>query len=159
MFAIIIPVCSAPVIGALTWSQLKAKRLGVIHSLNPNATLVARTRMVESSLATRVRSWAVEVDLIGLILLGAGWTCVCASDSLSKCVTDGLGHQLLLPLTLANAGSLPFTNYKIVIMLTFGPTLLLLFVCWEARFARSPCLPARFFVNRNGEATAVAIPP
>ena len=76
MFAIIIPVCSAPVIGALTWSQIRAKRLGVIHSLNPNAALVQRVGAEQTSFAVKVKVWVTEVDLVGLLLLGAGWTCV-----------------------------------------------------------------------------------
>lgn len=88
MFAILVPVCSAPIIGALTWSQLKAKRLGVIHSLNPNASVTVRSSTASGSIGARLKSWASEVDAIGLLLLGAGWTCVGTACLLSTAWTD-----------------------------------------------------------------------
>merc|ERR1711939_1148563 len=56
---------------------------------------------------------------------------------------------LLLPLTIANKGSLPWSSGKIIAMLTLGPIFLILFTFYEAKYAKYPIIPARFLFNRT----------
>lgn len=57
--------------------------------------------------------------------------------------------QLLLPLTIANKGSLPWSSGKIIAMLTLGPIFLIIFTFYEAKFATFPIIPARFLKNKT----------
>lgn len=83
MFAIILPACALPIIGILLWSQRKAKKLGIVHSTNPYEEVQMREDVAKVPVLRQVIMAAKEVDIVGLLLFTAGWTC------------------LLLPLTLA----------------------------------------------------------
>lgn len=76
MFAILFPVCAIPIIGILAWSQIKARRSGLVHSTNPYEAVQVRENIAKVPLAKSLLVWSREMDLIGLILFTAGWTCV-----------------------------------------------------------------------------------
>lgn len=76
MFAILFPVCSIPIIGILAWSQIKARRSGLVHSTNPYEAVQVRETVGKIPLARSLLVWSREMDLVGLILFTAGWTCV-----------------------------------------------------------------------------------
>lgn len=137
MFAILFPVCSIPIIGILAWSQIKARRSGLVHSTNPYEAVQVRETVGKIPLARSLLVWSREMDLVGLILFTAGWTC------------------LLLPITLANSGTLQWSSYKIITMLVIGPILLIVLTFYEARFAHYPFIPARFLKNRTVLAAAL----
>lgn len=84
MFAILFPVCGLPIIGILAWSQIKAKRLGLVHSTNPYEAVQVRENVAKIPLAKALLVWSREMDLIGLILFTAGWTCVSILNSSSE---------------------------------------------------------------------------
>lgn len=73
----------------------------------------------------------------GLVLFGAGWACI------------------LLPLTLANKGTLWWTSYKIIVLLVVGGLTLVVFVGYERLFAVKPLFPFRFFKSRTVLACAL----
>jgi len=145
MFAILIPGCAVPIIGILAWSQIKAYRLGVVHTANPYIETQMREQKQElgpdakkSKLVSKAFLLGCqEIDLIGLLLFTAGWTCV------------------LLPLTIVNGGKLTWGNYKIITMLTLGPIILIGMVIYEAKFAKFPFIPSRFLKNRTVLAAAL----
>jgi len=137
MFAILFPVCAIPIIGILAWSQIKARRSGLVHSTNPYEAVQVRENIAKVPLAKSLLVWSREMDLIGLVLFTAGWTC------------------LLLPLTLANSGTLLWSSYKIITMLVIGPVLLIVLAFYEAKFAHYPFIPARFLRNPTVLAAAL----
>lgn len=131
MFCIIIPVACAPIMGTLFFAQRKAKRLGVVAT-NYNAEFeTARAARDTRSLAKRVLGHLIDVDALGLLLFGAGWTCV------------------LLPITLVNRNTLTWDSGKIIAMLTVGPIILIAFVFFEGWYAPKPLFPLRFFKNKT----------
>lgn len=69
--------------------------------------------------------------------------------------SSGSRIQLLLPITLANSGTLQWSSYKIITMLVIGPVLLIVLTFYEARFAHYPFIPARFLKNRTVLAAAL----
>lgn len=145
MFAILIPGSAVIIIGILAWSQIKAYRLGVVHTANPYVETQLREKKEElgpdaNKLKLAGRAFLLgcqEVDLVGLLLFSAGWTC------------------LLLPLTIVNGGKLTWGNYKIITMLTLGPIILIGMAIYEARFAKFPFIPSRFLKNRTVLAAAL----
>lgn len=76
MFAILFPICAVPIIGILAWSQIKAKRAGLVHSTNPYEEVQMREQVAKQPILRRLRVWSSEMDLIGLLLFTAGWTLV-----------------------------------------------------------------------------------
>ena len=83
MFAIMFPITSIPIIVTLAWSQIKAYRLGIVHTANPYEETKMRQEIAHTPILNRIYVGISEIDLIGLFLFTAGWTC------------------LLLPLTIA----------------------------------------------------------
>ena len=61
MFAILVPASLAPLIVTLFWAEQKAKRLG----------LVPAPPKSEHSIGARLWSFAEQLDIIGLLLIGA----------------------------------------------------------------------------------------
>ena len=64
MFAILIPVSLSPLIITLYWAENKAKRLGLVK-FDPHAPKAS------DPFSKRAWHFAEQLDLIGLILLGA----------------------------------------------------------------------------------------
>ncbi|VDB83410.1 unnamed protein product [Peniophora sp. CBMAI 1063] len=120
MFAIILPVSTLPVIGALVWLHLRAKKLSI--RVVPTAERVAGVedgveQAVEApriSLALRVRSSIHELDALGLLLLGFGWT------------------LLLLPFSLESGAKGRWSNPSMIVMIVVGAICLIAFILFEA---------------------------
>merc|ERR1712093_611105 len=109
MFAILFPACAIPIVATLAWSQWKAYKLGLVHTSNPFEETQLKEQVAKRPILARIMAVCIEMDAIGLLLFTAGWT------------------LLLLPLTIANKGSLPWSSGKIIAMLTLGPIFLILF--------------------------------
>merc|ERR1712225_10971 len=131
MFAILFPACAIPIVATLAWSQWKAYKLGLVHTSNPFEETQLKEQVAKRPILARIMAVCIEMDAIGLLLFTAGWT------------------LLLLPLTIANKGSLPWSSGKIIAMLTLGPIFLILFTFYEAKYAKYPIIPARFLFNRT----------
>ena len=95
MFAILFPACAIPIVGILLWSQIKAYKLGVVHTTNPYEETEARIAVVNNTpLLKRVYAFLDQMDVIGLLLFTAGWTCVSLASRIAYSHRDG---QILIP--------------------------------------------------------------
>ncbi|BGP27916.1 hypothetical protein JCM10295v2_006903 [Rhodotorula toruloides] len=138
MFVILIPVTLSPIIGTLLWAQMRAQRLGLdatdlVEELGGTVAKAKDTRPA----GTRLLSWALDIDALGLVLFGVGWACV------------------LLPLTLVNKGKLWWDSYEIIVLLVVGGLTLIGFVAYERFVATKPLFPFRFF--RSATVVACAL--
>lgn len=139
MFCILIPATLAPVIGTLLWAQIRAKRLGLSATDydEQNGGTAAVAVKDRRSIGSKLLSWAIDIDALGLILFGAGWACV------------------LLPLTLTNKNTLTWSSYKIIILFVVGGCTLIGFLAYERFLAKKPLFPFRFFKSYTVVACAV----
>ncbi|KAG8871995.1 hypothetical protein FRB98_000354, partial [Tulasnella sp. 332] len=123
MFAILVPASLSPLIITLAWAQRKAKRMGLLANSGVDE--------IKRSPVTRVKDFAEDLDVIGLLLLAGGWACV------------------LIPITLAASTPKKFASGNMIAMLVIGPILLATFIFWELKFAKEPVVAWRFLRNRN----------
>lgn len=111
----------------------QAKILGIVatdYHLTSEVTISPDHQ--EKSSASKVFLNAIaDLDLFGLLLFASGWS------------------LMLIPLTLVNNASNTWNSPKITSMITIGCALLVAFVCYEAKIARLPIIPFRFFKNRT----------
>ncbi|KAI6102704.1 major facilitator superfamily domain-containing protein [Pisolithus croceorrhizus] len=114
MFAIAMPLVLAPLIATLLWGERKAKKLALVDSLLSSARSRARQRL---------RRLAEQLDLVGLVLLGAAVSLI------------------LLPLTMSVRST--------IAMLAVGAALLGVFAYWDIRVAKAPVIAPRFVRNRG----------
>ncbi|GAA6017459.1 hypothetical protein JCM10207_008233 [Rhodosporidiobolus poonsookiae] len=128
MFIILIPVTLAPIIGTLFWAQHRAKKLGLDSTdyVEEKGGRVAAAKDTRPFL-TRLLSYAIDIDALGLLLFGAGWACI------------------LVPLTLVNKATLWWDSGKIIALLVVGGVTLIGFVLYERFLAVKPLFPFRFF--------------
>lgn len=82
MFAILIPVSLSPLIVTLYWAENKAKRLGLVK-VDPNAPKAS------DPFSKRAWHFAEQLDLIGLILLGAAVALILLPLTLSRTTAKG----------------------------------------------------------------------
>ncbi|KAI5994577.1 major facilitator superfamily domain-containing protein [Pisolithus orientalis] len=144
MFAILMPLVLAPLITTLLWGERKAKKLALVDSLLSRTRSRARSlsrysQTTRSSKDTRQFSYdilkqrfqriAEQLDLVGLILLGAAISLI------------------LLPLTMSVSGSL--RSGPIIAMLIVGVVLLGIFAYWDIRVAKIPVFAPRFMRNTS----------
>lgn len=112
MFAILVPISLAPLIITLLWAERKAKRLGLVpdsQSATPltpidrpgsgffcSSSKQVRWSKFKTGSGVGARVWRVteQLDVVGLVLLGAGVSLI------------------LLPLTLANGVKEKWKNCK-----------------------------------------------
>lgn len=144
MFVIVMPLVLAPLITTLLWGERKAKKLALVDSLPSSARSRARSlshysqtsqgseigfRLSYNILKQRLRRIAEQLDLVGLVLLGAAISLI------------------LLPLTMSVRGSLK--SGPIIAMLVVGVALLGVFAYWDIRVAKVPVIAPRFVRNRS----------
>lgn len=147
-FAIIMPVIVAPSIVVLFWADWKAKQMG---TLSFSASPAERRRREElkstgeipadDSLATdgrqrmtfiqMLQDFAIQLDLMGLILIGFAF---------------GL---ILLPITLARQATGRWNNPSIIAMEVVGVVCFILFVLWERFGTSHPLMPRRIMMNKT----------
>ena len=90
MFAILVPVSLSPLIVTLFWAEHKARALGLIAA--PTARPDIELRRVRFPLAQRAWTFAQQLDLVGLLLVGTSVALI------------------LLPLTLASSAKGGWSN-------------------------------------------------
>ncbi|KAG1847454.1 major facilitator superfamily domain-containing protein [Suillus tomentosus] len=134
MFAVLVPVSLAPLIFTLLWAERKAKRIALLDSnksrSRENSTQRSLSDKSVSAMAVFLRS-AEQLDLVGLVLLGA-------AVSLT-----------LLPLTISQAVSGSWKNGSILAMFFMGVVFLVVFAVWDLRYASMPVIAPRFVKNRS----------
>ena len=112
VWAIILPVVTAPVLYILFANQRKAKREGIYPE----------SRFRGTSVWVSLQELFFELDIIGLILLTAGFALV------------------LLAITLAGYQSEKWREAKIIVMLVIGFFCLVAACVWEYKFAKYPLI-------------------
>lgn len=119
IFAIVVPVVMAPLISLFYFNQRKAQREGLIQprkiSLTPRS----------------IKNYAIEVDLVGIIILAAGMA------------------LFLLPFSLYTYQKDKWASPMIICMITFGGVLLILFPLWEKYLAPKTFIPFELLLDRT----------
>lgn len=131
MFCILMPVLLGPAITLLFYMQHKAKKMGVVSLAGSGLERKGKTDIVKGkSLYEILKNAAVEIDAVGLILVGFGFA------------------LLLLPFALANNARGRWANPSMIAMLVVGFVLLIAFAIWELYAAPIPLAPRRILLNR-----------
>ncbi|KIW10761.1 hypothetical protein PV08_10060 [Exophiala spinifera] len=119
IFAIVVPVVVAPLTILFLYNQKKAQRHGLIGhtrvSLRPEA----------------LKRYAIEVDLLGIIILAGGMA------------------LFLLPFSLYSYQPDKFRSPMIICMIIFGGVLLIFFVLWEKFWAPKTFIPFELLMDRT----------
>ena len=123
MWTIIVPTAFLPLATSLLISSRRAGRLG----------LIARPPWERLKVSTFLKTIAVELDLVGLLLLSAALSLI------------------LMPLNLAANTRHRWRNASILTMLTMGGLCAVFFVLWESNphLARKPVLSVKLLRNRT----------
>ncbi|EPS26784.1 hypothetical protein PDE_01723 [Penicillium oxalicum 114-2] len=87
----------------------------------------------KESLANGIRS----IDWTGFLLIIGGTIC------------------FLYGLETGSSGLLPWKSATVILLVVFGATILVLFMVWEAKFAKNPLIPFRIFQKRTSVASFV----
>ncbi|KAH7357610.1 major facilitator superfamily domain-containing protein [Pyrenochaeta sp. MPI-SDFR-AT-0127] len=119
-FTIITPVVGALFWAVFWWMERRAKLTGMIKKEKSDRTLLQS-----------IWHWAVEFDVIGLVL-------VCGGFSL-----------FLLPFNLAALQKKGWGSPMIICMLVFGLVLIALFMVWERFFALKSFFPFHLMKDRS----------
>ncbi|KAH8109673.1 drug:h+ antiporter [Phellopilus nigrolimitatus] len=131
MFAILVPATLLPLIVTLFWAERKARRVGLVDTTLAQDGVGRLVIAPAKTFLAGVRRTAGQLDLIGLVLLGAGVSLI------------------LLPLTLAVKAKNEWRNPSMIAMLVVGGVLLILFAVWDLCFASRPVIAPRFMRNRS----------
>jgi MFS family permease len=121
VWAIILPVVTSPVLAVLFLNQRKAKKEG----------LYPQPRWAGQPLTQFLKEMFFELDIIGLILMTAGFALV------------------LLAITLAGYQSGTWREAKIIVMLVIGFCCLVATCVWEYKFAEFPLLRWNLIKDRT----------
>lgn len=119
MFAIIIPVAVAPAVGVLYFFEHKAQKL------------VPKEKKSDKSVTRVIWDSLIEIDALGLILMGFGWS------------------LLLLPFSLYTYANNGWRNPSIIAMIIVGGILLIVFTVYEILWAPFPSMPKRILYNKT----------
>lgn len=150
MFAIIMPVALGPAIATLIFLDRKAKKDGIVNIASSNAERRAATDLADQGgyqaphgaivapAANPASNWTEslkrnleEIDAIGLILLGFGWS------------------LLLLPFSLKTYAAHGWKNPSLIAMMIVGGILLIAYVVYEIKWAKIPSAPRRLVMNKT----------
>lgn len=123
MWCIIMPFVCIPIYIALIMAKRKAVRDGKLTDI------VSGSKNL--SIQGKLIWFFWQMDVIGVILLTA------------------MLSLILIPLTVAGGVSANWKQPYIIIMLVFGVICIPLFVIWESRFAKHPCVPFKLLNNRT----------
>ena len=153
MFAILVPATLLPLIITLFWAERKAKRLGLLDaSLNQlrSAPKVAPARVDSGeTIWTKISRVSGQLDLIGLVLLGAAVALILLPLTLAETAKDhwkNRKRKFFFPTSWVNS---TVHVASMIAMLVIGCVLLCLFAVWDLRFASRPVIAPRFLRNRS----------
>lgn len=150
MFAIIMPAALGPAIFTLIYLDRRAKKNGIVNMASSNAARRAARELasekgneaphgvVVAPAVTPSETWSQmllrnfhEIDALGLILLGFGWS------------------LLLLPFSLKTYAQHGWRNPSLIAMMVVGGLLLIAYVVYEMKFAKMPSAPRRLIFNKT----------
>lgn len=126
MWAFIYPCSALPIIFLILYMTYKSSKTPELRSLKDQA----RKKKI-SGLFGNLMFLFWKLDIVGIVLM-----------------TVSLGF-ILVPLTLANKVSQKWHNSTIIGILVLGSSLFVIFVFWEAKFARAPLLPFKLLSDRG----------
>ncbi|KAJ3184339.1 hypothetical protein HDU85_001644 [Gaertneriomyces sp. JEL0708] len=120
MLAILIIGTAIPLVSMMLFMEAKIRRLGLIEPINWKANIREYLGHV-----------AVKIDLVGGILL--------------------TGCLLLITFPIPWSRSLPdrFSDGRVIAMLVVGCLLLPVLILWEAKYAKFPIVPSKYFSHRT----------
>ena len=150
MFAIIMPVALGPAVVVLIYLDRKAHKHGIVNMSSSNAERRAASDIAEkdgvdaphgivvAAAAPKEQTWTQsllrnleEIDAVGLILLGFGWS------------------LLLLPFSLKAYAKHGWRNESLIAMMVVGGVLLIAYVVYEIKWAKMPSAPRRLVFNKT----------
>lgn len=119
IFAIVVPVTVAPLILLFLYHQRKAQKAGLVKpakiSLSPQS----------------LKKYAIEVDLLGILILAGGMA------------------LFLLPFSLYSYQADKWRSPMIICMITFGGVLLIVFALYEKYLAPKTFIPFELLMDRT----------
>lgn len=118
-FAIAVPVAVAPLIILFLYHQKKAQKAGII-----------KQQKIDLSLRS-LKRYAIDIDLLGIILLAGGMSLFLLSFSLYSYQSD------------------KWRSPMIICMITFGGALLILFALYEKHWAPKTFIPFEILMDRT----------
>lgn len=121
MFAIIMPVVLSPAILIMFWLQRRAAKLHIIETETDERPPIQK----------RLWDMLVEVDALGLIIMGFGWS------------------LLLLPFSLYPYADKGWKNPSLIAMMVLGGVFLIVYVVYEIFVAPFPSAPRRVVLNKT----------
>ncbi|GAA5919883.1 hypothetical protein JCM6882_001990 [Rhodosporidiobolus microsporus] len=145
MYAIIMPVVMGPCIALLFYLEHRAQKRGIIsaasagQAITDAAVVAEKEGRQDASVAVKptmtvtqriLLAWE-ELDGVGLILLGFGWS------------------LLLLPFSLQSGAKGGYSNPSLIAMFAVGSICLLAYVPYEFYLAKYPSFPRRLLYNRT----------
>ncbi|PSK35117.1 hypothetical protein C7M61_004779 [Candidozyma pseudohaemuli] len=119
MFAIIMPVVVLPAVYVLYHFENKAQKF------------VPKTEKPKKTFRQILWDSAIQIDALGLILMGFGWS------------------LLLLPFSLQPYAKGSWSNPSLIAMFVVGPVLLIIFTVYEIFYAPVPLMPKRILYNKT----------
>ncbi|GAA5992982.1 hypothetical protein JCM10908_000783 [Rhodotorula pacifica] len=135
MYLAVMPCVMVPAIAALFGLERRAYRLGLINiaaaKMGIEDDAGVEVEIEQKSLREKCVSAFHELDTIGLILLGFGWS------------------LLLLPFSLSAYAKGGYNNPSLIAMFAVGSVCLIGYGFWEAYGAKFPSAPARILKNRT----------
>ncbi|CDR88145.1 related to Siderophore iron transporter 3 [Sporisorium scitamineum] len=139
MFAIMAPVCVAPIIIVLTYVDHKARKAGELSfaSSRLETQRAQEQQTIQVRRDTLKERWAnliqlcKEMDLIGLFLLAMSFALI------------------LVPFSIYKSAEKQWRNPSIIAMFVCGGVILGMFIAWEVLLASHPVMNKRVWYNRT----------
>ncbi|KAM0300794.1 hypothetical protein HYE67_004923 [Fusarium culmorum] len=133
MFAILVPVLLLPAIFTLYTMQRRGEKAGMVTMADSKDVRTGRTEATPKNLtywAKLAYRGLIDIDIVGLILLGFAFSLI------------------LLPITLAKSAKGGWNNPSMVAMIVVGFVVLILFGLYEYFLAPKPMMTKRILQNR-----------
>lgn len=86
------PTVMAPALMVLFWADIKARKLGVLSIAASSYDRRVKNKEERLTWWQLTRMWWIQIDAIGLVLLGAGWALVLLPFTLYKSAEGGWGN-------------------------------------------------------------------
>ncbi|KAM0193126.1 hypothetical protein ACHAPI_007856 [Fusarium lateritium] len=133
MFAILVPVLLLPAIFTLYTMQRRGEKAGMVTMADSKDVRVGRSEATPKNLtywAKLAYRGLIDIDIVGLILLGFAFSLI------------------LLPITLAKSAKGGWNNPSMVAMIVVGFVILILFGLYEYFLAPKPLMTKSILQNR-----------
>ncbi|RGP69531.1 siderophore iron transporter 3 [Fusarium sporotrichioides] len=133
MFAILVPALLLPAIFTLYTMQRRGEKAGMVTMADSKDVRTGRTEATPKNLtywAKLAYRGLIDIDIVGLILLGFAFSLI------------------LLPITLAKSAKGGWNNPSMIAMIVIGFIILILFGLYEYFLAPKPMMTKRILQNR-----------